>query len=66
MSWESNDLYMSRSSDDEDNEEPFLPDWLKDRSEMIFKSSCVQKGQKLGSGQYGSVYKAKLIQGSAV
>ena len=48
--------------------EPVLvvPDWLLQRPEMIYQPQFIQKGQALGSGQYGMVFKGKLMQGNAV
>ena len=66
MTWEVNDLYISQSSDDGSHTEPILPDWLKERKEMLFHSSCITKSEILGSGQYGFVYKGRLVQGKAV
>ena len=66
MTWEKNTLYTSEASDHVDNAGNILPDWLKDREEMIFHSSCINRSQELGSGQYGSVHKGLLVQGKAV
>ena len=66
MTWKMNDLYDSESSEDDNKEEVILPDWLSGRKEMIFPSDCIVKGDKLGSGQYGSVYRGTLFQGQAV
>ena len=43
-----------------------LPDWLQNRKEMIFPNTAVIKGQKLGKGQFGIVFKGALVQGNAV
>ena len=43
-----------------------LPDWLQKRKEMIFPNTAVIKGQKLGKGQFGIVFKGVLVQGNAV
>ena len=61
-----NNLFDSRSTEDEEKEEPIFPDWLHGRKEIIFPSDCIVKGDKLGSGQYGSVYRGTLFQGQAV
>ena len=42
------------------------PEWLKARKEMLFSSNHLERGDKLGNGNYGSVYKGKLCQGKAV
>ena len=70
MKWESNELYDSKQSlDDEihgDEESSLLPEWLQERKEMIFPKYSITKGQQLGRGQFGSVFKGKLAQGNAV
>ena len=43
-----------------------LPEWLQKRNEMIFPQCSVEKGEQLGRGQFGAVFKGKLTQGSAV
>ena len=43
-----------------------LPNWLKDKREMVFLKKCIVKGKLLGKGQFGNVYKGKLHQGNAV
>ena len=43
-----------------------LPDWLRKRKEMIFPETSVMKGQQLGKGQFGTVFKGALVQGNAV
>ena len=43
-----------------------LPKWLRDQSEMIFPPRCIEKEQKLGHGQYGTVFKGKLVLGKSV
>ena len=48
------------------NEDSTYPDWLKARKEMLFSSNNLERGDKLGNGNYGSVYKGKLFQGKAV
>ena len=48
------------------NEDNVCPEWLKARKEMLFSSSHLERGDKLGNGNYGSVYKGKLFQGKAV
>ena len=66
IAWEGNDLYESKQSLAK-SEVPFdLPDWLKDKKEMIFLKNSITKGKLLGKGQFGNVYKGKLYQGNAV
>ena len=43
-----------------------LPKWLRERPDMIYPQLCVEKGQQLGHGQYGNVFKGKLVLGKAV
>ena len=60
--WETNDLYYSLRVV---NEESILPNWLKDKKEVIFPQQSIERYQQLGNGQYGSVYKGMLNQGQA-
>ena len=48
------------------NEDDAYPEWLKARKEMLFSSNHLERGDKLGNGKYGSVYKGKLFQGKSV
>jgi hypothetical protein len=70
MTWQDNELYDSNQSLDEDihgdKECNVLPEWLEERKEMIFPKDSITKGQQLGKGQFGSVFKGKLVQGNAV
>ena len=43
-----------------------LPDWLKTRSDLIYDSSCVEKGKELGHGNFGSVFEGKIRFGNAM
>ena len=47
-------------------EDSLLPDWLRERKEMIFPENTVVKGEQLGKGQFGVVLKGALVQGKAV
>ena len=47
-------------------EDNMLPDWLRDRKEMLFPETAVIRGEQLGRGQFGVVLKGALIQGKAV
>ena len=49
-----------------DDKESLLPDWLKERKEMIFPNESIEKYQEIGRGQFGTVLKAKLARGQAV
>ena len=53
-------------SDDKTMELFALPQWLRENPDMIYPERCVQKGQKLGKGQYGSVFEGKLTLGKIV
>ena len=64
--WRQNTLYESKESLVKSEGPLCLPDWLRDRTEMIFSKSSIVKGELLGKGQFGNVYKGKLHQGNAV
>ena len=73
MIWEENALYFSQKSEFEEmkdfcfgEEDWMLPIWLQNKKDMIFYQSSVIKGDLLGRGQFGAVFKGKLVQGSAV
>ena len=68
MVWEMNPLYPLEESDTEENnnEESFLPRWLSNKPDMIYQPQCLVQDEALGHGQYGTVYKGKLNQGNAV
>ena len=59
-----NDSSFNRESLDDD--EPILPGWLKARKEMVYPQRSIEKGKQLGSGQFGEVFKGRLVQGTAV
>ena len=64
---EDNSLWSKAENDFEiDDKESLLPDWLKERKEMIFPNESIEKYQEIGRGQFGTVLKAKLVQGQAV
>ena len=58
-----NDEYGSADGADV---QPVIPTWLKARSEMIYPPYSIKKEQKLGHGNYGTVFKGKLVQANAV
>ena len=64
--WQKNSLSDNNRISNSLNDASGMPDWLKDRSEMIFSSSLITKGKQLGQGQFGTVFKGKLNQGNAV
>lgn len=73
FNWQNNDNYDCVNNDGEiaiiekkKHETCDLPIWLEDRKEMVFSQDCVVKGQLLGSGQFGAVFKGKFIHGKAV
>ena len=42
-----------------------LPGWMLEKPELVCPPNSIQKGDLIGSGQYGSVYKGYYIQGTA-
>ena len=64
--WKDNSLYDSNESLDFLKVPSKLPDWLKDRSEMIFSLDLISMGIQLGKGQFGTVFKGNLKQGNAM
>ena len=66
MTWELNELYESEEDEMKDATQNILPSWLRLRPEMIYPQSSIQQTDKLGQGQFGSVYRGKLTQGNAV
>ena len=67
--WERNELYHTTDESDTEetkNDDSIVPQWLTAKPEMIYQPGCIEKGPALGHGQYGTVYKGKLIQGNAV
>ena len=77
MTWKDNSFYKSESSEENIAKDSFLPkwsfakdsllpEWLEARQGMIFTQNNIEKTHELGTGQYGSVFKGKLIQGNAV
>ena len=47
-------------------ETSILPQWLLKRKEMMFSHMYIEQQEKLGSGQFGTVFKGRLKQGNAV
>ena len=43
-----------------------LPEWLQNRKEMIYDSSCIEMGKRLGDGNFGVVFQGKIRLGNAV
>ena len=50
--------------DNVENEQ--LPDWLKKRPEMIYDTSCIEKGKELGHGNFGAVFEGRIRFGNAM
>ena len=76
--WEDNDYYVSEGSENHskcqiDIDDAFmihnhhmLPGWLKKKKEIIFLQRSIKKGEMIGSGQFGAVFKGTLNLGNAV
>ena len=64
--WQKNSISDNNRSSNTLDDASGMPDWLKDRSGMIFSRNCITKGKQLGQGQFGTVFKGKLNQGNAV
>ena len=66
--WEDNKLY--KEVDENVKEDCYgdwmLPDWLQQKKKMIFPKKSIVKGECVGRGQFGCVFKGKLVQGNAV
>lgn len=66
MKWEENPNYSESDSSDEVDGDPLLPKWLLDRNEMIYDTACIEKGRRLGGGNFGDVFEGKIRLGNAV
>ena len=70
MIWRENLLYKDVEANVEEfssmAEDWMFPNWLQEKKEMIFPRKSIVKGECIGRGQFGSVFKGKLIQGNAV
>ena len=65
--WATNESYVNTKSLLAEKSQSFpLPDWLIGKEEILFSQDCIEKEYKLGSGQFGTVFKGKIIQGNAV
>ena len=63
---EKTELNTKTSEEDYEEEITMIPSWLKNKENMIFHPNCIKRDTLLGTGNYGSVYKGKLLQGNAV
>jgi hypothetical protein len=43
-----------------------LPEWLRNKNEMIYDPSCIEKGRQLGHGHFGAVFEGKIHLRNAV
>ena len=66
IAWKENELYESNQSLAKSEGPTSLPNWFKDKREMVFLKNSIVKGKLVGKGQFGNVYKGKLHQGNAV
>ena len=78
VKWEDKEYYLSEiiendkdcQTDIDDaftlHNHPMLPGWLKEHKDMIFLQSNIEKGQMIGRGQFGVVFKGKINLGNAV
>ena len=65
MKWVDNPLHDSILEDD--TEETFLlPSWLSERNDIIFDTSCIEIGEVLGMGNFGTAMKGVIKLGNAV
>ena len=66
MTWEDNPNYSDSTSANEEDGNSFLPNWLLERNEMIYDTTCIEKGQELGHGNFGTVFEGRIRLGNAV
>ena len=66
MKWEENPNFSESDSSDEVDGDPLLPKWLLDRNEMIYDTACIEKGRRLGGGNFGDVFEGKIRLGNAM
>ena len=55
-----------KEADEDNKQKNIVPEWLAMYESMIFDQKYIRKEELLGQGQYGSVFKGKLILGNAV
>ena len=66
MPWENKIMYHSGEEEEEMRQKDLIPTWLANRSDMVYPQEAVHLDDQLGSGQFGSVYKGKLVQSRSV
>ena len=66
MTWENNCMYQNDEEEERMSQKELIPNWLENRSDMIYPQEAVHLDVQLGSGHFGSVYKGKLVQSRSV
>ena len=72
MTWATNTLYESNesiydhASDINQKHQSLLPEWLSTKKHMIYSQTSVEKEHEIGHGQYGTVFKGKVVLGNSV
>ena len=66
MKWVDNPNYSRSVSLVSTDDDPFLPNWLKQKNEMIYDTSCIERGRRLGQGNFGTVFEGKIRLGTAM
>ena len=64
--WENKSMYQGGEEGEGMSLKHVIPSWLGNRSDMIYPQEAVHLDDQLGSGQFGSVYKGKLVQSRSV
>ena len=66
LTLEKNPNYDTFRFDGTTDDDAFLPYWLREKNEMIYDTSCIEKGRRLGHGNFGTVFEGKIRLGNAV
>ena len=66
MTWEKNSMNQNDEEEERMSKKELIPNWLENRADMIYPQEAVHLDVQLGSGQFGSVYKGKLVQSRSV
>ena len=66
MTWEENPQYRHSAIETNLSHVSQIPNWLYDRKNIIYDVSCIQKGKRLGHGNFGVVFEGKIHLGNAV